>query len=73
MIPRPDHRLAQRIRASGVRGADKLGERRPGGGRDPWRALYRRASGVFVIAAIAPVTQAGSRGFTGPWRSPRSG
>ena len=31
-FPHPDHRLAPRVRASDVRGADKLGELRP-----PWR------------------------------------
>jgi hypothetical protein len=44
--------VVQRIGASDVRGADKLGAaaERP----EPWRALYRRVGDVFMIAAIAP-------------------
>lgn len=41
---------------------------RPRGGRSPWRALYRCAGDVFVIAAIAP----GGRGQV-PAASPRRG
>jgi len=51
MIPRPGHRLAQRIRASGVRGADKPGQLRPRGGRTPWRA---RGAGASAAGSWSP-------------------
>jgi len=67
MIPRPGHRLAQRIRASGVRGADKPGQLRPRGGPDPVAgARCRCVGGGFVIAATAPETLAGPRGLAAP-------
>ena len=47
-----------------VRGADRLRELRPRGGRSPWRALYRRVgSDRFVLAAIAPEAQVDHRRF----------
>jgi len=49
--------------SSDVRGADRLRELRPRGGRSPWRALYRRVGEVFVVAAIAPEAQVDPRGF----------
>jgi phage-related protein len=49
--------------SSAVRGSTGLRELRPRRGRSPWRALYRRIGGSFVIAAIAPEAQHDSRGF----------
>jgi hypothetical protein len=50
--------------SSDVRGADRLRELRPRGGRSPWRALYRRVgSDRFVLAAIAPEAQVDHRRF----------
>src|SRR5260370_1268570 len=43
----PDHWLAQRIRAPGVRAARKHGELRPRGGRSPWRAPCTGGGGVL--------------------------
>jgi hypothetical protein len=40
--------------SSDVRGAPGLRELRPRGGHCPWRPLFRRTAGGFVIAAIAP-------------------
>jgi hypothetical protein len=49
--------------SSDVRGADRLRELRPRGGRSRWRALYRRVGEVFVVAAIAAEAQVDPRGF----------
>ena len=50
--------------SSDVRGADRLRELRPRGGRSPWRGLYRRvAVDAFVLAAIAPEAQVDHRRF----------
>lgn len=48
---------------SAVRGAPGLRELRPRAGRSPYRALYRRVGGTFVVAAIGPEALADSRGF----------
>ena len=40
--------------SSDARGAAGLRELRPRRGRNPWRALYRRVGGYFVIAAVGP-------------------
>jgi hypothetical protein len=34
-----------------------------GGGRSPWRALYRRIGAVLVVAAIAPEARVDPQGF----------
>ena len=39
---------------SAVQGFTGLRELRPRAGRSPWRALYRRVSDVFVLAAVGP-------------------
>ncbi|MDA8286546.1 MAG: type II toxin-antitoxin system RelE/ParE family toxin [Actinomycetota bacterium] len=49
--------------SSVVQGADRLRELRPRGGRSPWRALYRRIGGEFVIAAVGPEAQVDPRGL----------
>lgn len=49
--------------SSAVQGADRLRELRLRAGRSAWRALYRRAGEVFVVAAIGPEAQADKRGF----------
>ncbi len=48
---------------SNVQGGEDLRELRPRGGRSAWRALYRRAGDVFVVAAVGPETQANPQGF----------
>ncbi|MDA8314364.1 MAG: type II toxin-antitoxin system RelE/ParE family toxin [Actinomycetota bacterium] len=54
--------------SSVVQGADRLRELRPRGGRSPWRALYRRVGGEFVIAAVGPEAQVDPRGFAAACR-----
>lgn len=49
--------------SSAVRGADRLRELRPRGGRSPWRALYRQVGDEFVIAAVGPEALVDPRGF----------
>jgi hypothetical protein len=49
--------------SSAVQGHAGLRELRPRAGRSPWRALYQRLGGVFVIAAIAPEAQVDHRRF----------
>ena len=49
--------------SSAVKGADRLRELRPRGGRSPWRALYRQIGEVFVVAAVAPEAQVDGRRF----------
>src|SRR5664280_486050 len=48
---------------SAVQGFTGLRELRPRAGRSPWRALYRRVSDVFVLAAVGPEAQSDQRGF----------
>ena len=48
---------------SAVQGFTGLRELRPRAGRSPWRALYRRMSDVFVLAAVGPEAQSDQRGF----------
>jgi hypothetical protein len=48
---------------SAVKGHQGLRELRPRGGRSPWRALYERRGGAFVIAAVAPEANVDTRGF----------
>ena len=48
---------------SAVKGQRELRELRPRGGRSPWRALYERRGGAFVIAAVAPEAAVDPRGF----------
>jgi hypothetical protein len=55
-------------RSSAVRGADRLRELRPRGGRSPWRALYRQVGSVFVVAAVAPEAQVDQRAFAAACR-----
>ena len=54
--------------SSAVRGADRLRELRPRGGRSPWRALYRQVGDEFVIAAVGPEAQVDQRGFAAACR-----
>ncbi|NKE08829.1 MULTISPECIES: type II toxin-antitoxin system RelE/ParE family toxin [Kocuria] len=49
--------------SSAVKGATKLRELRPRGGRSLTRALYRRIGDVFVIGAYGPEAQHDSKGF----------
>lgn len=49
--------------SSDIRGADKLRELRPRGGRSVTRALYRQFGDVFVIGAYGPEAQHDPRGF----------
>ena len=48
---------------SRVQSVKDLRELRPRAGRSAWRALYRRLSDVFVIAAVGPEAQSDPRGF----------
>jgi hypothetical protein len=48
---------------SAVRGAQGLREPRPRAGRSAWRALYRQAGEVLVVAAAGPQAQSDPRGF----------
>ncbi len=49
---------------SAVKGSKTgLRELRPRRGNSPWRALYRRISDIFVVAAIAPEAQRDPSGF----------
>ncbi len=50
--------------SSAVKGAGvTLRERRPRGGRSPWRAFYRRGGDVIAIAAFGPEAEVNSPGF----------
>lgn len=49
--------------SSAVKGWPDLRELRPLGGRSPWRPVYRKVSGVFVVAAIAPEGKKDRRRF----------
>lgn len=55
--------------SSAVKGADRLRELRPRGGRSPWRALYRQVGDVFVVAGVAPEAQVDSRKFDAACRA----
>lgn len=55
--------------SSAVKGADRLRELRPRGGRSPWRALYRQVGEVFVVAAVAPEAQVDGRKFEAACRA----
>lgn len=46
-----------------MRGAAGLRELRPRRGSSPWRAIYRRVGGYFVIAAVGPDGGKDPRGF----------
>jgi len=54
--------------SSAVRGADRLRELRPRGGRSPWRGLYRQVADEFVIAAVCPEAEVDPRGFAAACR-----
>lgn len=55
--------------SSAVKGADRLRELRPRGGRSPWRAPYRRFGDAFVVAAVAPEAQVDGRKFDAACRA----
>jgi hypothetical protein len=55
--------------SSAVKGADRLRELRPRGGRSPWRGLYRQVGDVFVVAAVAPEAQVDRRKFDAACRA----
>ncbi|SDS03562.1 Phage derived protein Gp49-like [Brevibacterium sandarakinum] len=48
---------------SGVKGADKLRELRPRGGRSITRALYRQFGDTFVVGAYGPEAEYDPKGF----------
>jgi hypothetical protein len=48
---------------SNVKGAERLRELRPRGGRSQWRPLYGRVGDAFVIAAVGPEARVNVRGF----------
>jgi len=49
--------------SSDVAGAAELRELRPRVGNSPWRPLYARRGGAFVVAAVAPEAENDPRGF----------
>ena len=49
--------------SSAVRGADRLRELRPKGGRCRWRALYRQIGQVMWVGAIGPEAAVDRLGF----------
>lgn len=49
--------------SSAVKGASRLRELRPRGGKSPWRAFYGRVGKSFVIAAIGPEARVDPRRF----------
>ncbi|MHB8289096.1 MAG: hypothetical protein ACYDEY_07655 [Acidimicrobiales bacterium] len=53
---------------SAVRGADRLRELRPRGGRSRWRALYRQVGDEFVVVAVGPGAEVDPRGFAAACR-----
>ena len=55
--------------SSAVKGADRLRELRPRGGRSPWRALHRQFGDTFVVAAVAPEAQVDGRKFDAACRA----
>lgn len=48
---------------SNVKGAERLRELRPRGGRSRWRPLYGRLGDTFLIAAVGPEALVDARGF----------
>ncbi len=56
------------LACSAVRGADRLRELCPRGGRSPWRALYRQVGDEFVVAAVGPEIEVEQRGFAAACR-----
>lgn len=54
--------------SSAVKGAERLRELRPRGGRSPWRALYRQLGQEFVVAAVGPEAQVDPQGFASACR-----
>ena len=54
--------------SSAVRGADRLRELRPRGGRSPWRAFYRQVGDEFVVAAVGPEAEVDQLGFAAACR-----
>lgn len=54
--------------SSAVKGADRLRELRPRGGRSPWRALYRQIGNEFVFGAVGPEAEADPSGFAATCR-----
>jgi len=48
---------------SSVKGAERLRELRPRGGRSRWRALYGRIGDTFVITAVGPEALVDARAF----------
>jgi hypothetical protein len=61
--------LHERPHSSAVKGADRLRELRPRGGRSPWRALCRQVGDVFVVATVAPEAQVDGRKFDAACRA----
>lgn len=55
--------------SSAVKGADRLRELRPRGGRSAWRALYRQIGDAFVVAAVAPEAQVNGLKFDAACRA----
>jgi hypothetical protein len=58
--------LGDRLRfphQSDVRGVPRLRELRPRAGPSPWRPIYARSKGDFVILAIAPEAEGDRRGY----------
>ncbi len=51
-----------------MRGADRLRELRPRGGRSPWRAFYRQVGDEFVVAAVGPEAEVDQLGFAAACR-----
>ena len=48
---------------SNVKGAERLRELRPRGGRSPWRPLYGRVADTFVVVAVGPEALVDPRRF----------
>ena len=46
-----------------MKGAERLRELRPRGGRSRWRPLYGRLGDTFLIAAVGPEALVDARGF----------
>lgn len=55
--------------SSAVKGADRLRELRPRGGRSPWRSLYRQIGDAFVVAAVGPEARVDGRKFDAACRA----
>ncbi len=54
--------------SSAVKGAERLRELRPRGGRSPWRALYRQFGEEFIVAGVGPEAQVDPKGFASACR-----